>query len=250
MKPKKEKAVPLGAPAIAAAHPAAGAAAHATPGGEPIRVVVVDDDEWIRATLVDSINAAKDMRCIGACASAEEALAMVPAVSPDVVLMDIGLPKMNGVDCVRQIKLKLPHLSVLMLTVYGDSERVFSALLAGANGYLLKRAVSVDLLASIRQVYQGESPMNGYIARQVVQHFNNKGAVAAEMENLSRRERELLTGLAKGQAYKQIAEELGISIDTLRDYVKSVYRKLHVHSRGEAVAKFTKTLEPNSETES
>jgi len=206
-----------------------------------IRVSVVEDDEWIRTNLVESINAADDLQCVSAFGSAEEALAALPAGKPNVVLMDIGLPKMNGVDCVRQLKQKLPDIKVLMLTVYGDSERVFSSLLAGANGYLLKRSVAGDLLASIRQVYQGESPMDGHIARQVVQYFNTKGAAAVTMERLSRREYEVLEGLAKGRAYKQIADELHISIDTLRDYIKSVYRKLHVHSRGEAVAKFAKS---------
>ena len=206
--------------------------------GRMIRVATVEDDEWIRNTLAETINGADDLRCVGAFGSAEKALAALPDLAPDVVLMDIGLPQMNGVDCVRQLKLKLPETRVLMLTAYGDSERVFSALLAGANGYLLKRSVSEDLVASIRQVYQGESPMNGLIARQVVQYFNNKGAAVSEMDNLAKRERELLEGLSQGRAYKQIADTMGISVGTLRDYVKSVYRKLHVHSRGEAVAKF------------
>ena len=206
--------------------------------GRLIRVATVEDDDWIRQTLAETINGTDDLRCVGAFGSAEEALAALPDLAPDVVLMDISLPKMNGVDCVRQLKLKLPEARVLMLTAYGDSERVFSALLAGANGYLLKRSVSEDLLGSIRQVYQGESPMNGLIARQVVQYFNQKGAAVSEMDTLTKRERELLEGLSQGRAYKHIADELGISIDTLRDYIKSVYRKLHVHSRGEAVAKF------------
>jgi DNA-binding NarL/FixJ family response regulator len=154
-------------------------------GGAFIRVSVVGDDAWIRNNLVESINATDDLRCASAFGSAEEALAALPAEKPDVVLMDIGLPKMNGVDCVRALKLKLPNTRVLMWTVYGDSERVFSALLAGADGYLLKRAVGGDLPGAIRQVYQGEAPMNGHIARQVVQYFNNKGAAAAEVENLS-----------------------------------------------------------------
>jgi len=191
--------------------------------------------------MVQSINEASDLRCLSALGSAEDALAALPAEKPDVVLMDIGLPKMNGVECVRHLKLKLPNTMVLMLTVYGDSERVFSALLAGANGYLLKRSVAGDLLASIRQVYRGESPMDGHIARQVVQYFNSKGTAASELEHISRRERDVLEGLATGQAYKQIADKLGISLETLRGYIKSVYQKLHVHSRGEAVAKYGKS---------
>jgi len=209
-------------------------------GEKIIRVGVVEDDEWTRNTLVDIINTAGDLRSAGAFGSAEEALAALPAEKPDVVLMDIGLPKMSGVDCVRELKLKLPATKVLMLTVHGGSERVFAALLAGANGYLLKRSITAELPGSIRQVYRGESPMDGYIARQVVQYFNDQGAAATRMEQLSKREREVLDGLARGQAYKQIADELGISIDTLRHYIKAVYQKLHVHSRGEAVAAMTK----------
>ena len=241
MKAKKEKTVMPSSLSFPAGLPATAPPRQVEKVGRFIRVAVVEDDEWIRNDLVATINEAADMRCVNAFGSAEEALAALPDEKPDVVLMDIGLPKMSGVDCVRQLKLKLPKTRVLMLTVYGDSDRVFSALLAGANGYLLKRSLSEDLLTYIRDVYQGDSPMNHHIARQVVQYFNTKGAAANEMENLSKRERDLLEGLAQGQAYKQIADKLGISINTLRVYIKSVYNKLHVHSRGEAVAKYTQT---------
>jgi DNA-binding NarL/FixJ family response regulator len=204
----------------------------------PIRVSIVEDDDWIRDNLAAALDATPGLRCPSRFASAEAALAALPAERPDVVLMDIGLPKMNGVECVRQLKALAPSIQVLMLTVYGDSERVFSALLAGANGYLLKRAATEELIEAIRSVNRGESPMDGHIARQVVQYFNRRGQGSLEVAQLSRREQEVLEELACGKAYKQIADKLGISIETLRGYIKAVYQKLHVHSRGEAVAKY------------
>ncbi|MBI5692208.1 MAG: response regulator transcription factor [Verrucomicrobia bacterium] len=208
------------------------------PDAATIRVSIVEDDDWIRDNLAAGLDDTPGLRCLSRFRSAEEALAALPAAPPEVVLMDIGLPKMTGIECVRQLKAVAPSIQVLMLTVYGDSERVFSALLAGADGYLLKRASREELLDAIRQVHRGESPMDGHIARQVVQFFNRRGAAPAEVDQLSRREREVLEQLARGAAYKQIADTLGISIETLRGYIKVVYRKLHVHSRGEAVAKY------------
>jgi DNA-binding NarL/FixJ family response regulator len=203
-----------------------------------IRVSIVEDDDWIRNNLAEVLDEAPDLQCLSRFNCAETALATLPQEQPEVVLMDIGLPGMNGIECVRQLKTLAPAIQVLMLTVYGDSERVFAALLAGADGYLLKRSNPDGLLEAIRQVQRGESPMDGHIARQVVQYFRAKGAAPAPLEGLSRREHEVLEQLAKGAAYKQIAERLGISIETLRGYIKSVYHKLHVHSRGEAVAKY------------
>lgn len=208
------------------------------PATPPIRVSIVEDDDWVRDNLAADLDAVPGLRCVSRFGSGEEALAALPDALPDVVLMDIGLPKMSGVECVRQLKARSPSIQVIMLTVYGDSDRVFSALLAGANGYLLKRTATADLVAAIQHVYRGESPMDGLIARQVVQYFNRKGATSLDLVHLSRREREVLDHLAKGEAYKQIADKLEISIETLRGYIKSVYHKLHVHSRGEAVAKY------------
>lgn len=215
-------------------------ASQATPAAAAIRVSIVEDDEWIRDTLATALGNTPGLCCIGTFGSAEEALARLPEAPPDVVLMDIGLPNMDGIECVRQLKSLVPSVQVLMLTVYGDSDRVFAALLAGADGYLLKRAGREELIDAIRQVHRGESPMDGHIARQVVQFFNRRGAKPSEVEELSRREREVLEQLAQGAAYKQIADTLGISIETLRGYIKTVYKKLHVHSRGEAVAKYGK----------
>ena len=212
--------------------------ARTSAAAKQIRVSIVEDDDWIRDNLAEMLDAAPELRCLSRFGCAEEALAALPAEKPDVVLMDIGLPGMNGIECVRQLKTLAPSIQVLMLTVYGDSDRVFSALLAGANGYLLKRTEPEELFEAIRLVHLGESPMDGLIARQVVQYFNRKGATSVELAHLSRREREVLEHLAKGEAYKQIAEKLEITIETLRGYIKCVYQKLHVHSRGEAVAKY------------
>jgi DNA-binding NarL/FixJ family response regulator len=203
-----------------------------------ITVSVVEDDEWLRDNLAALLQSDSAFHCVSRHASAEEALAALPDLRPDVVLMDIGLPQMSGIECVRRLKSLLPEVQVLMLTVYGDAERVFAALQAGGSGYLLKRAAPEELFDAIRRVHRGESPMDGQIARMVVQYFNSKGAASQELEHLSPREREVLERLAKGEAYKQIADKLSISIDTLRGHIKSVYQKLHVHSRGEAVAKY------------
>jgi DNA-binding NarL/FixJ family response regulator len=145
---------------------------------------------------------------------------------------------MNGIECLRKLKLECPDLQILMLTVYEESEQIFNSLLAGASGYLLKRTATSQLIESIRQVRAGGSPMTANIARKVVQYFNRMGNRASECERLSPREREVLELLAQGDAYKQIAEKLGVSLETVRMNVKNLYAKLHVHSRGEAVAKW------------
>lgn len=206
--------------------------------GASLRIAIVEDDEWIRDNLAAALNATPDLRCSSRYGTAEDALTGLPGNPPDVVLMDIGLPKMDGIECVRRLKVICPAVQVLMLTAYGDSERVFSALLAGADGYLLKRASREELIAAIHQVHRGESPIDGHIARLVVQFFSQRGKTPTELDQLSRREREVLERLTQGAAYKQIASDLGISIETLRGYIKAVYAKLHVHSRSEAVAKY------------
>lgn len=223
-----------GAPA---AQPA-GAADVPAGSSRQIAVSVVEDDDWVRDNLAAMLNSSPDFRCLSRFGSAEEALAALPKELPDVVLMDIGLPQMSGIECVRRLKAVAPCIQVLMLTVYGDGERVFAALQAGGSGYLLKRVGREELFDAIRRVHRGESPMDGQIARKVVQYFNSRGTTAQELEQLSPRESEVLERLAKGEAYKEIAGLMGISIDTLRGHIKSVYQKLHVHSRGEAVAKY------------
>lgn len=203
-----------------------------------IKVSIVEDDAWIRENLATQIAQANGFVCAGSYASAEEALQQLPAQPPDVILLDINLPGMNGIECARKLKSLLPTAQILMLTVYEDSDRIFKSLLAGASGYLLKRTPQAEILQAIADVHRGNSPMNGHIARKVVQYFNQRGRADKELETLSEREREVLDRLAEGIAYKEIADALALSIDTVRMHIKAIYTKLHVHSRGEAVAKY------------
>lgn len=204
----------------------------------PIKVSMVDDDEWMREDLTQQIAGNKQFLFLGSHRTAEEALVKIPKEKPDVVLMDINLPKMSGIDCVRQLKAELPAVQVMMLTVYEDSEKIFQSLLAGASGYLLKRTSQAEILDAILQVYRGGSPINVNIARKVVQYFNQKGTQGQQFEDLSRRERQILERLAQGASYKEIADSLFVSIDTVRTHIKGIYGKLHVHSKSEAVAKY------------
>ncbi len=220
-----------------------GTAARARPAGEVssstvVRVVLVEDDAFIRDRLAEDLTTEPGFVLVGAFGSAEECLESATAAAPDVVLMDIGLPGMSGIDCVRRLKAGSPAVQFLMLTVYEDGQQIFDALLAGASGYLLKRTSRMDLFDAIRQIHLGGSPMSGHIARKVVQYFNRRGQQSQELERLSPREREVLDLLAQGAAYKEIAEALHLSLETIRMNVKGIYAKLHVHSRGEAVAKY------------
>jgi DNA-binding NarL/FixJ family response regulator len=204
----------------------------------PIKVAIIEDDDWIRENLATQIRTTEGFLCTGSYRTGEDALARIPSTVPDVTLMDINLPKMDGIECVRQLKALVPSAQVLMLTVYEDSDRIFNSLLAGASGYLLKRTPQAEIMQSIAEVYRGNSPMTGHIARKVVQYFNQRGHAETELERLSKREREVLDRLAQGVPYKEIADVLSLSIDTIRIHIKGIYSKLHVHSRGEAVAKY------------
>lgn len=203
-----------------------------------ISVAVVEDDEWIRESLARQIDQTPGFCCVHKFRTAEDALKGLPAAVPDVVLMDINLPKMSGINCLRELKRTLPDIDVLMLTVYEDTDRIFDSLKAGANGYLLKRSSHAELIEAIVQVHAGGSPMTGLIARKVVDFFKQQEGTSPDLERLSPREHEILVRLGEGAAYKQIADILGLSIDTVRMYVRRIYKKLHVHSRGEAVAKY------------
>jgi len=203
-----------------------------------IKVSIIEDDAWIRENLAAQIAQTAGYVCAGAYRTGEEAIARLPGQAPDVILMDINLPKMNGIECVRQLKALIPSAQVLMLTVYEDSDKIFNSLLAGASGYLLKRTPQAEILKAIADVHRGNSPMTGHIARKVVQFFNQRGGARGDMEKLSSREREVLEHLARGVSYKEIASLLSLSIDTVRVHIKGVYGKLHVHSRGEAVARY------------
>jgi len=208
-----------------------------------IKVAIVDDDEGIRASLAALIRRASTLKLMGDYADAESALKEIPRHTPDVVLMDINLPGMNGVECVRQLKASVPKVQVLMLTVYEDSDSLFNSLKAGASGYLLKRTASARLLEAIHDVHGGGSPMTPQLARRVVQFFTRPSQGDASVSHLTPGEREFLDQLAKGYAYKVIADRMAISIDTVRSYVRTVYEKLHVHSRTEAVVKYLRTEE-------
>jgi DNA-binding NarL/FixJ family response regulator len=203
-----------------------------------IKVAIVDDDEGIRSSLATLIRRAPTMKFVGDYPDAETAIREIPKNPPDVVLMDINLPGMNGVECVRQLKAVLPQTQVLMLTVYEDSDSLFNSLKAGASGYLLKRTVSARLMEAIRDVHSGGSPMSPQLARRVVQFFTQPNQTASPVARLTAGEKEFLDQLAKGYAYKEIADRMKISIDTVRSYVRTVYDKLHVHSRTEAVVKY------------
>ena len=204
----------------------------------PIRVAIVEDDEGIRASLVNMLGRSSDCRPVCNYPDAEAALADLPKHKPDVVLMDINLPRMDGIECVRQLKVTLHASQFVMLTVYGDSDRLFRSLMAGASGYLLKRTTSAGLLTSIREVHAGGSPMTPQIARRVVQHFRKVPEVSSELEKLTPREKEILAQLAQGFLYKEIGDNFGISMDTVRTYIRKIYDKLQVHSRTAAMIKY------------
>jgi DNA-binding NarL/FixJ family response regulator len=205
-----------------------------------ITVSIVEDNEQLRSTLARVINRAEGFRCLSQYGGAESALEGLPKDAPEVVLMDINLPGMNGVECVRRLKQSAPNIMVVMLTVYEDTENIFNALAAGSAGYLLKRTKSAELLEAIREVHRGGSPMTTHIARKVTQSFQRSGPSTQPTENLSEREQEVLDCLSQGFLYKEIAEKLGISYETVHTYIRRIYEKLQVRTRTEAVAKFLK----------
>jgi DNA-binding NarL/FixJ family response regulator len=205
-----------------------------------IRVCVVEDDDVVREQLADHLNCAPGITCVGSQCSAEQAMKVIPALQPDVVLMDINLPKMSGIDCVRQLKQQLPDTKYIMLTVYEDSDAIFKSLLAGAVGYLLKGRVgsNAHVLAAVRDAVHGGSPLNSLIARKIVGYFHNRPVRPGAEQLISPREREVLELLSKGLLYKDIAGMLNVSIETVRKHCHNIYEKLHVSSRTEAVVKF------------
>jgi len=201
-----------------------------------IRVSIVEDEARIRKQLSALITDAPGFRCAGVYASGEEALREIPRQPPDVVLMDINLGGISGVECTYRLKKVAPQVQIVMLTVYEDSEKIFAALEVGASGYLLKRTPPDEILKAIKDVQQGGAPMSSYIARQVVQSFARK--TDAQAPELAPREADVLALVAKGYINKEIAEKLGISLETVRSYLKNIYEKLHVRSRTEAAMKF------------
>ncbi len=214
-----------------------------------IHVIVVEDDSRLRAGLMEIINNDPECACVGAYGSGEEALEKAPPLKPQVAVMDINLPGMDGIECVRQLSGTLPALQIVMLTVYQDTNNLFRALAAGAHGYLVKPARARDLLAAIRDIHRGGAPMTSALARKVVDAFRKQTVPTApsvnsamtgivESDELAPREKEVLDLLAQGFSYKEIADKLNVGFATVHTYVLRIYKKLHVRSKNAAVARW------------
>ena len=203
-----------------------------------ISISIVDDEKELRESITTFLDGSPGFRCVSSYSNATAALAGLPKDKPDVVLMDINMAGMDGIECVERLKLTAPEMQIVMLTVYEDTDKIFKALSAGASGYLLKRSSPARLLEAIKEVHAGGSPMSSSIARKVVASFRKAAPVLESQIHLSPREQTVLDCLAKGLTYKQIADQLQISIDTIRTYLRRIYEKLHVQSRTEAVAKY------------
>ena len=205
-----------------------------------IRVAIVEDDGPLKKILVDALEESGDIKILGTLADAESAVKQMPALKPDVAVVDIGLPSMDGVECVRRLKPQLPTTQFMMFTVYEDNQRLYAALAAGATGYLLKRASRKQLAEAVREIYEGGSPITSNIARKLVLSFQPQERQGKDTEQvkLGPRENEILGLLAQGYSYKEIADQLQLSVRTIGSHIRSIYEKLHVHSRSQAVAKF------------
>ena len=204
----------------------------------PIKVSIVEDNDQIREGLSVLINGSTGFQCVATYPTAESALKYLPAHKPDVVLMDIHLPGMSGIECVRALKRLLPDLQIMMLTIYEDDDNVFKSLVAGASGYVLKKTPPSELMDAISDLHHGGSPMSDRIARKVVQAFQRMETSSRETENLTERESEILSYVAKGYHDKEIAEKLFLSPETVRTHLRNIYKKLHVRSRTEATLKY------------
>jgi DNA-binding NarL/FixJ family response regulator len=212
-----------------------------------ITVSIVEDDASARGILAGWLQGAKGFRCMGEYPSAEAALAHLPEEKPDIALMDINLPGMSGIECVRRLKPQLPQTQFVMLTVYEDVNSIFDALTAGASGYLLKRTKRMGLLAALADVRAGGSSMSCDVARKIVQCFQGPPLEGPQTDvplvtKLSQREREVLDLAARGYAFKEVADSLHISLTTVGTHIRRIYEKLHVHSRSQAVAAYTQTI--------
>jgi DNA-binding NarL/FixJ family response regulator len=202
------------------------------------KIAIVEDNKVIRESLMEFVQTDSECECVYSCATAKDALKEMSKHQPDIVLMDIQLPDISGIECTARLKQLLPSVQIIMVTVYEDTERIFKALRAGACGYLLKRCTPEELVAAIREVRQGGAPMSREIARKVILSFQEPVATTAEVEGLSPREREILELLAAGLPNKQIATRVGLTDGTVRWHLRHVYNKLHVRSRTEAALKF------------
>lgn len=204
---------------------------------------MVEDNVSLRVSWARLITNAPGFQCVCVCGSSEEALKKVPAAMPDVVLMDINLPKMSGIQCTALIKQRLPQVQILIVTVHSDNDQIFSALQAGASGYLLKRTGPTGLLEAIRDVMGGGAPMSGEIARKIIASFQRPAHAPPEEARLTPREADILGLLTRGYANKEIAEHLGVGYETVRTHLCNIYQKLHVRSRTEAAVKYLQAPE-------
>jgi DNA-binding NarL/FixJ family response regulator len=209
-----------------------------------INVAIVEDDAGIRRSLEWLLKSSAEFFCVATCKNGEEALRLIPRAVPQVVLMDINLPDLSGIECTAKLKEQLPDMQVVMITVYGDTEKVFNALRAGASGYILKRTPPDRILQAIREVHAGGVPMSSEIARKVLGTFREPVPAPAAEQNLSRREQEVLELLSQGCANKEIADKLSISIETVTWHLRHIYTKLHVRSRTQAALKFLSQRKP------
>ncbi len=212
----------------------------------PLRIALVEDQREVRESWARLVGSFPEFTCICTCASGEEAVRMVPPVHPDVILMDIFLPRMSGIECTARLKSVLPHSKIVILTASDDDELVFLALEAGADGYLLKRTQPEHLRNALLDVWSGGAPMTSEIARRVIESFRQKGRARDEGVHLTMREEETLVLLSKGYSNKEIADQLGLGIETVRSHLKHIYEKMHVRSRAEAVARYMTSRMPGA----
>lgn len=204
----------------------------------PTTIAIVEDNSGVRRTLEQLFASREEFACVCTCANGQQALRLIPKHRPDIVIMDIELPDVSGIECTAKLKRQLPDTQILILTVYQDNEQIFQALEAGASGYLLKRSTPEEILRALADLRGGGAPMSAEIARRVVQHFHKAAQPSPAIESLTKREAEILGLLAQGFASKEIADRLGISYETVCGHLGNIYQKLHVHSRTEAVIKY------------
>lgn len=228
--------------------PAANQSAESTKK-KPVKVALVEDQPKVRESWIKLINSFPDFTCICACPTGEEAVRVIPQEKPDVILMDMFLPRMSGIECTVRLKALLPEVQIIILTAMDDQELVFLALEAGADGYLLKRTKPADLRIALLDVLGGGAPMTSQVARRVIESFRQKAKIRDESALLSLREEQILMLLSQGYANKVIADKLELSIDTVCSHLKHVFNKLHVSSRTEAVVRYMASKTPSHRPE-